>query len=104
MPPSLLVNDRDELVHVFGGASRFLRARDGRQALDVVEQVTDQLKVMLAAGLRRVRMSSEALVFKNIRLVEGEGETTLSVTLRRIKPRNSELSHVLVSFHVLEAG
>ena len=30
MPPSLLVNERGELVHAFGGASRFLRVRDGR--------------------------------------------------------------------------
>ena len=30
MPPSLLVNERGELVHAFGGASRFLRLRDGR--------------------------------------------------------------------------
>ena len=29
MPPSLLVNDRGELVHAFGGASRFLRSATG---------------------------------------------------------------------------
>ncbi len=39
VPPSLLINDRRELVHAFGGASRFLQVRDGRQGLDVVEMI-----------------------------------------------------------------
>ncbi len=37
--PSLLVNERAELVHAFGGAERFLQHRDGRQGLDVLELV-----------------------------------------------------------------
>ncbi len=48
MPPSLLVNDRGELVHAFRGASQFLKPRDGRQALDVTEQIDDQLKALVA--------------------------------------------------------
>src|SRR5258708_24656492 len=31
IPPSLLINDVGELVHVFGGASKFLHLQDGRQ-------------------------------------------------------------------------
>ena len=38
MPPSLLVNERAELVHAFGGAGAFLQHRDGRQGLDVLER------------------------------------------------------------------
>src|SRR5690606_12166011 len=37
MPPSLLLDERGELVHAFGGASRFLQLRDGRPVLDVRE-------------------------------------------------------------------
>src|SRR6185312_16086556 len=51
MPPSLLVNDRAELIHAFGGASEFLRHRDGRQGLDVLELVDNDLKMVLVGGL-----------------------------------------------------
>ena len=67
MPPSLLVNDRGELVHAFGGASRFLKPRDGRQGLDVVDQVDDQLKPLLTGGLRRALLSPTPIAFKNVR-------------------------------------
>ena len=43
--PSLLVNERGELVHAFGGASRFLQVRDGRQGLDVLEMVDAELRM-----------------------------------------------------------
>ena len=44
MPPSLLVTERGELVHAIGGAARFLRVRDGRQSLDVLDLVDTDLQ------------------------------------------------------------
>ena len=53
MPPSLLLSDRGELVHSFGGASRFLRMRDGRQGLDVLDVVEPELRTLLRGALQR---------------------------------------------------
>jgi two-component system, chemotaxis family, CheB/CheR fusion protein len=101
MPASLLVNDRGELMHVFSGASRFLKPRDGRQGLDAVELITDQLKLVLAGGLRRVQASSEAIAFKGVHIVNDDNELVLDVALRRIKPRGSEVPYVLITFDVI---
>lgn len=101
MPPSLLVNDRGELVHVFGGASRFLKPRDGRQGLEVVEQVTEQLKPLLAGGLRRARLSDEVIAFKGVRISAADADAMFDVTMRRIKPRTTELPHILIAFQPL---
>ncbi len=51
MPPSLLVDDRGELVHSFGGATRFLKLRDGRQGLDAFDMVDTELRMVLIGGL-----------------------------------------------------
>ena len=50
MPPSLLVNDRGELVHAFGGASRFLRMRDGRKGSTSSSWSTPSSKMVLVGG------------------------------------------------------
>ena len=97
MPPSLLVNDRSELVHVFGGASRFLKPRDGRQGLQITDQVTSQLELLLADGLRRARATPHAICFKQIELTEGDTVTPHDITLRKLAPRNSE-PHFLITF------
>lgn len=96
MPPSMLVSDRGELVHVFAGASRYLKPRDGRQGLDAVDQVVDGLKLLLAGGLRRARASSEIIAFRDVEL-EGES-SAVDVTLRRITTRSTAVPHYLVSF------
>ncbi len=65
--PSLLVNERGELVHAFGGASRFLRITDGRQGLDVFEMLASDLRIVLSGGLARVLREPAAVVFRGAR-------------------------------------
>jgi two-component system CheB/CheR fusion protein len=101
MPSSLLVNDRGELVHVFGGASRLLRLRDGRQGLDVLDIVEPELKMVLVGGLKRALQESGALVFKRIALGE-EDSKLFDVTIRGIRGKPGHAPHVLISFEELD--
>ena len=101
MPPSLLVNDRNELVHAFGGASRFLVQRDGRQGLEILDQVADDLKLVLSGGLRRALLSQSTIVFKNLRLKTNGEDVFHNVSLRRVAPRTTEVPHILISFETL---
>jgi two-component system CheB/CheR fusion protein len=94
MPPSLLVDDRGELVHAFGGAARFLRLRDGRQGLDLFEMVESDLKMVLMSGVHRALKESAAIVFKGVNLEDG----SYKVTVRRVQGKKGAAPHVLVAF------
>jgi two-component system CheB/CheR fusion protein len=98
MPPSLLVTDRGVLVHAFSGASCYLRPRDGRQALDVLEQVEPQLKMVLAGGIKRALAEPGSVVFNGVRVFDGTTTSLHRITLRRIAARSGGAYHVLVSF------
>jgi two-component system CheB/CheR fusion protein len=98
MPPSLLVNDSGELVHAFGGASRFLHMQDGRQGLDVLGMVDGSLKLLLTGSLKRVTKLDTPLVFRGVNLRDGEATRPHSVTLRSVTSKNSNVPHVLISF------
>src|SRR5262249_9134324 len=100
MPPSLLLSERGELVHAFAGASRFLRPRDGRQGLDVLDFVDGELKMIISGGLKRALSESAALVFKGARI--DSSDDVYTITLRRIAPRGGSAVNVLVSFEELE--
>lgn len=101
MPPSFLVTERGELVHTFGGASRFLRRRDGRQDLDVLEAVEGDLRMVLVGGLQRARKELGAITFRGVRSA-GDDESTYNVTIRRIAPRGRATGHILISFEQME--
>ncbi|MEO6419993.1 MAG: CheR family methyltransferase, partial [Polyangiaceae bacterium] len=94
MPPSLLVDDHGALVHAFGGASRFLRPRDGRQGLDALEMVDSELKVVLMSGVQRAMKSTEPIVFKGVRLEN----VAYKISVQRVESKKGPLPHVLISF------
>ncbi|HSY41030.1 MAG TPA: CheR family methyltransferase, partial [Polyangia bacterium] len=98
MPPSLLVNERAELVHAFGGAGAFLHHRDGRQALDVLELVGPELKMVLVGGLKRAIVEPAAIVYRDVRISDRESERVYKVTIQRIGSRGGGAPHLLVSF------
>ena len=100
MPPSLLVDDRGELVHAFGGATRFLKLRDGRQGLDAFEMVESELRMVLIGGLQRALHSDTAIVFKGVCI----DDEAYKVTVRRVRNQKNQSAHVLISFQALDAA
>jgi len=100
MPPSLLVNEQGEVVQTFGGASRFLKVKDGRQGLDAVEMVDSELRTVLMGGLQRALREPAALVFKGVRVAEG----TYKVTIRKLPSKRAAPPHALVTFEGMKAS
>ena len=96
MPPSLILNERGELVHVLGGAARFLRVRDGRQSLDVRDLVDADLKMILAGGTRRALAEASPVVFNGVRTQADD--QLYRVTIRAVGGRAAAARHVVASF------
>ncbi len=97
MPPSLLVSERGELLHTFGGASQFLHIRDGRHGLELADLVGGELRMVLVGGLQRAAKEESAIVFRGVRLTVAGREQLYTITLRRIST-HSGAPNVLVSF------
>jgi len=99
MPPSLLVDDRGELLHSFGGATRFLKLRDGRHGLDAFEMVDSELRMVLIGGLQRALHSDTAIVFRGVHI----DDQPYKVSVRRVHNKKGPSSHVLITFELLDA-
>ncbi len=98
VPPSVLLNDVGELVHVFGGASKLLHLQDGRQGLDILELVDGELKAVLAGSLQRALKLSTPLTFRSVNVVDGAASGLYDVKVRPLRSRNHGVPHFLVSF------
>lgn len=103
MPPSLLVSARGDVVHSFGGASKFLKLRDGRPGLDIRDVLDDELKVVVVGGLQRALKSDSAIVFRGIRPAGHDGPEH-KVTIRRVRSKGTNVDHLLVSFEEQEGA
>jgi two-component system CheB/CheR fusion protein len=98
LPPSVLVNDVGEVVHVFGGASKFLHLQDGRQGLDILELVKGELKTVLAGSLKRAQNLSKPITFRSVEVLDGSASGNYQVTIRPLRGKNQTLPHFLISF------
>jgi two-component system CheB/CheR fusion protein len=98
IPPSLLINDVGELVHVFGGASKFLHLQDGRQGLGILDLVDGELKTILAGSLKRALKLATPLTFRKVHIVDGTATGDYEITIRQIQSRSDGMPHFLISF------
>ena len=97
MPPSFLINDQKELVHSFGGAGKYLKARDGRATSQFMEMVDHELKMILLGALARAEKHQTPVVFTGIRVPAEDGTEGLTrLTVKPIRDRSSSLTSYLI--------
>jgi PAS domain S-box-containing protein len=81
VPTGALVNERREVVHLFGQADRFLRPGAGRVTQDILGLARGQLRLALSAALQTARTKGERVVYSGVRLDDEYGPSTLTVTV-----------------------
>ena len=90
MPPSLLVTEQGELVHAFGGASRFLGRATGDHAPRLVRRrSTTSSGWSSSAGLRRALAQAGPIVFKQrAPRATRRARRRYKVTMRRVRAQD----------------
>jgi two-component system CheB/CheR fusion protein len=95
-PPSVLVNDRGEVVHVHGRTGSFLEPAEGRASpMNVLEMAREGLRPALTSLLREAALGPAR---REVRIVASGEERVVSVVARRIPPPDPLAGLVLVSF------
>ncbi|MBL8484742.1 MAG: hypothetical protein JNJ60_21285, partial [Rhodocyclaceae bacterium] len=72
VPSGILVNDRNEAVHVFGDASRLLRPPTGKINADILNMLEGHLRIACMTALRNAKQQNSRVSFHGIH-VRGDG-------------------------------
>ena len=96
VPPTLVVNDRHELVHTFGEARFLLVQPKGRPTLDVLKLVEGDLRMAINAALRRGRGNKEPVVLKDVRVQFPDGPKFCRVVSELQTKRQQQLFMITV--------
>ncbi len=90
-PPSMLINDRHEVVHMFGDVSAFFRARAGVASLELNRILPDNIVPVASALLFKSDKEDARMVSDLLRLPSDEqGELAVRLAARPIRTRNDE--------------
>ena len=97
-PPSILVNNQHEAVHLFGDVQPFIRMREGLASLDLNRILAEPLVPVASALLYKVAKDGTPLASSPLAVKQSDG-VTLSVNLR-VRPLRMEDDerYMLLSF------
>ena len=99
VPTGLLVNERREVLHVFGDADRFLRAPVGRVSHDLLAMARDDLRIALSSAMQSCQKRQEKVTFRAVRVRDETGqETTVELTIEPLVDKLSPTPTMLVLF------
>jgi two-component system CheB/CheR fusion protein len=74
VPPSLLVDEFNELVHCFGSARKLLSPPEGKPSNDILKMLDKELSVAVSSALHRAKQENIPVTYKGVRVKVGDEE------------------------------
>lgn len=93
MPPSLLIDASNQLLHVFGDAGKYLRHRSGRISTDALECMESTLKLAVMGAIRRTQTTQEPVKLRGVTV----GNETLDLAVRPVRNQRIDVADYLIS-------
>jgi two-component system CheB/CheR fusion protein len=90
-PPSMLVNQRHEVVHLFGKVRPYFQAREGSASLGLNRLLPDKMLPVASALLYKAAKENEDMVSDVLRVpVEGGGSRLIRLRVQPLQQRGDE--------------
>ncbi len=103
VPPSVLVNERREILHLFNQAGEFLQHNDGRLTSDLLNHCDPSLKTVIAGALQRAAKERGPVSYGGVMIDTGDKRHSIKLGVMPILNRAAEPSHFLVTFESTES-
>jgi len=98
MPAGLLINQAQQVLHIFGDASEILQYRRGRPTTDLMQLLPASLKVAVTNGLKRVKVESKQVVYSGLSYESGGVDRNCRIIIKPV--RTAYALKFLVTFEV----
>lgn len=97
MPPALLINQRHELLHVFGNAGRFLQHKPGRTGRNVLELMESSLRLAITGAIQQIHNKRKTeMKLRGIKVDTPEGKERIEVTVRTVVNQRTQSADLLI--------
>ncbi|MGE0683941.1 MAG: chemotaxis protein CheB [Candidatus Binatia bacterium] len=97
-PPSVIVNDRGDLVYIHGLTGYFLQPAPGPPTHNIYTMAREGLRMDLLAAVREAAMQDQPVVHKGVQVQKNGGTVSVDVRVQRIADPEGLRGLVLVSF------
>lgn len=96
MPPAILINERRELLHIFGGAERLLQVKPGRPSSDALDALPGDLRTAVVGAVQRVLKDASPVRYSGIRAKLDGAERLFDLSVEPVENPRSRLAQMLI--------
>jgi two-component system CheB/CheR fusion protein len=97
-PPSVIVNDRGDIVYIHGRTGDFLQPAPGLPTHNILTMVREGLQLDLLAAIREAAAQDSPVIHKQVQVRTNGGVATVDVMVRKITDPEALQGLMLVSF------
>lgn len=98
VPPSIVINDKYELVHVFKDVNRFMKIPSGKVSLNILNMVPNELSVAMGTAIHRALKDNSEIVYKDVVFKKDDDTITLNLIVKMFKHDKTKNNLMLVIF------
>ena len=97
-PPSVLVNEKGDIIYITGRTGKYLEPAAGKANWNIYAMAREGLREVLPAALRKALSNSDAVIMKDIRIGKNADTKIVDVTIQRIDAPPSIKGMVMIVF------
>lgn len=87
LPPSVVINEHNNIVHIFGEFGDYLHLTKGRALLNIFNLISGDLSLVVSTGLNKARSEKIRVTYKGIDVIGKEGATRVDLVVQPIQDR-----------------
>ncbi len=97
IPSGILVNEKNEVVHVFGDAKRFIHAESGRFSGELSSLLPKELQLPLIAAQRNATKTKEKCTLRSVRFMLDGVEERLHITVSPVISKTTNAPYFMIT-------
>ncbi len=100
MPPAVVIDDNNNLVHIFGDFGKFLHMSKGEVNLNIFRLITDKLSLVVSTALNKARVEKTQVTYTDISVTNTDGkDVVIDLTVAPfINKRGTDLGLTAIIF------
>ena len=98
VPPSVIINERGEILYIHGRTGKYLEPAPGEASLNIFEMARDGLKLELPPAIRKVISQKREVSCKGVEMQYEGSFQTVNVTVRPVKEPEAMRGLLMVTF------
>lgn len=98
MPPALLLNEANQLVHAFGDIGDLLRVPSGRASANALDMLPSDLRTVVIGAMQRVVRTGLDASYGQVTVKTESGSRVVAVKVKPLIQKTSNSRYLLISF------